>query len=152
MNKKIGLDIDGVICDFQSGMDEVAISLGIEPIWDAWSPRWFNQVWTLIKNDYDWWLNLPVLDRPHFNVEEYITGRSIPIEVTKEWLKRNGFPGAPVLMMEEKIVEHLDIFIDDKPEIFLSSTKVVLYDHVYNQHIDTKRRIKKLKEVDQILF
>jgi 5'(3')-deoxyribonucleotidase len=130
-NKRIGLDVDGVLSCFSAGVISRAKQLGLEDKFpttckdvDCWDmsdkfSSLMRDVWT----DEEFWLNLPVLKGSEFipfTPDCYITSRQVPSEVTKQWLDKNRFPEADVITVrrpEEKIQHilerNVDIFVDD---------------------------------------
>ena len=96
---KIGLDIDGVICDwFKPWCEKFGYN---EPhTWDFSyrnKEHFFEDMNQEQLNDF--YKNLSRLVNPddlNFEPHCYITARSVPIELTKTWLQANGFPTKPV--------------------------------------------------------
>lgn len=129
-SKKIGLDIDEVICDWVSAWKNY---------WDikeeilSWSfDRKIHERFELMKKDNvldNFYMSLKPLILPEelpFTPEVYITSRPVSTEVTKEWLDRSGFPQREVITVEkgsDKYKEilnlELDFFIDDKVSTFV---------------------------------
>lgn len=155
LNKPIvALDIDDVCLDFL-GAFEKRFGYKLNPYWNG-SYQISDQLKELQK-DKDFWVNLPVLNKPSFEPDLYITSRSIPIEWTMESLEKNGFPCAPVYAVpwnESKVAllkEHsVDILIDDKIQNFREATEngvfCYLMDAPHNKYYDVgHRRIKNLK-------
>lgn len=130
-NLKIGLDVDGVLSCFSSGVLKRAKELGLEASFptscekvDSWDmSEAFSRVMKDVWTDDQFWLDLPVLKGASplpFKPYCYITSRQIPSSVTKAWLDKNGFPEALVITVKnptEKLTyvkEHnLDLFVDD---------------------------------------
>jgi FMN phosphatase YigB (HAD superfamily) len=131
MNKKIGLDVDGVLACFSHGVIKRAKELNVSEHFpstclevDSWDmSEMFSYIMQDAWNQPKFWAELPPLKGAlplPFTPEVYITSRRIPGEVTKAWLKRNGFPEAPVITVSnpaEKLRHVLDldidIFVDD---------------------------------------
>lgn len=175
--KKIGLDIDDVIC---SWVEEWAKAQGV-PTPTCWNFDWdlpakfkaMRETTTLAGNktkpnsnnvnDLDlFYLGLPVKEKPEnipFIPECYITHRPVPREITESWLSNNGFPLKPVFQVnsrEEKLQValdmKLDIFVDDNFDTYMMMNRggicAYLYDALHNQRHDVGyRRIKSLKEL-----
>lgn len=124
---RIGLDIDEVICGWVG----------------AWTTRFGYNIpenWHFSYNNkthfesfspeelYDFYLNIAPIIKPEdipFEPHCYITSRSIPVEYTKEWIQRNGFPTRPVHCVpfdESKVTiakaAGIEVFVDDKFENF----------------------------------
>lgn len=156
---RIGLDIDEVLCDFVS---EWVIVHG-QSIPTSWRfDRDIKSKFELMKNNKDFWLNLPVKTSPddiHFEPACYITSRPIPVEWTEEWLDNNGFPAMPVYSCgngESKVEyakqEKLDIFVDDRYENFVELNQngicCYLFDAPHNQRYEVgHKRIKSISDL-----
>jgi uncharacterized HAD superfamily protein len=128
---RIGLDVDGVLSCFSSGVIKRAKLLGLEKEFpatcrevDCWDmSETFSKVMKEAWKDDEFWLNLPVLEGASplpFIPTVYITSRQVPSLVTKKWLDRNGFPDAPVITVShpsEKLAHikalNLDLYVDD---------------------------------------
>lgn len=115
----IALDIDDVVLDFKSAFEKRFGKLN--EYWDG--SYEISDDLNKIKNDKEFWTNLPVLNKPTFEPAMYITSRSIPVEWTKENLQKMGLPCAPVYCVpwnESKVAimkEHnVSVLIDDKPD------------------------------------
>jgi hypothetical protein len=166
--KRIGLDIDDVIC---SWVTEWANLQGI-PTPTCWNFDYelaekfkFMNVREenfLMSPLEEFYLNLPVKEDPKnipFIPECYITHRPVSKELTELWLKQNGFPLKPVFQVtnrEEKLQVakdmNLDIFVDDNFDTYMMMNRggicAYLYDALHNQRHDVGyRRIKSLKEL-----
>ena len=115
---RIGLDIDDCLAGF----------------WDAYCERFdtannphmlkdhiiTRNVQQTLSKERDFWLNLPVINRPDFIPELYCTKRVNNKAWTREWLRRNGFPDRPIYQMvyqhgnkADMIKGKVDVFIDD---------------------------------------
>lgn len=158
---KIGLDIDEVLCDWVGAWTE---KFGY-PIPKNWKFSYNNKNELNSFTDSElkeFFLKIPRKMNPDdipFEPFCYITSRSIPIEITKEWLRINGFSCAPVysLNWEESKVEiakksGIDIFVDDKYDNFVELNKAgiccYLYDTPHNERYSVgHKRIKSLKEL-----
>lgn len=129
--KRIGLDVDGVLACFSHGVIKRAKQLNVSEHFpencldvDSWDmSEMFSYVMQDAWKQEKFWLDLPPLDGAlplPFEPYVYITSRRVPALVTKRWLDKNGFPDAPVISVTnptEKL-EHaknlkLDIFVDD---------------------------------------
>lgn len=165
MNKlKYGLDIDNVCADFVKGM----FDWFDEPyrVVTEWDDPFIRKHYPIIMNDSKFWLGLPILSHPKdikFEVDCYITARSIPSEISMEWLYTHGFPIAPVFTVGVKecgshhskidvIKERgIDVFVDDAPKHWEEINDVgclcLLFCQPHNQHIFTSTRINSLKQV-----
>ena len=115
---RIGLDIDDCLAGF----------------WGAYCERFdtannphmlkdhiiTRNVQQILSKERDFWLNLPVINRPDFIPELYCTKRVNNKAWTREWLRRNGFPDRPIYQMyyqhgnkADMIKGKVDVFIDD---------------------------------------
>lgn len=115
---RIGLDIDDCLAGF----------------WDAYCERFdtannphmlkdhiiTRNVQQILSKERDFWLNLPVINRPDFIPELYCTKRVNNKAWTREWLRRNEFPDRPIYQMvyqhgnkADMIKGKVDVFIDD---------------------------------------
>lgn len=158
--RKIGLDIDGVLGDF---CKHIYVYLGQEPRGQThWNDPYIRENFDKVKNDPKFWATLPVLNPATdigFEPHCYITARSIDPKVTQEWLDRNGFPKAKLYCVgpgESKIQvakdSGIEIFVDDCYNNFYELTKAgiftYLFDAPYNQQYNVgHKRIKSLKEI-----
>lgn len=159
---KIGLDIDDVICDFvnpwtQKYGDRVPFN------WN-FSYKTMERL-ELTEDLIDFYLNLPPKISPEelpFEPHCYITSRTLPIEITQEWIERNGFPTVPVYCVDyghSKIdvakASGIDIFVDDRYENFVELNKAgictYLLTNEHNKRYDVGyKRINSLKELLQL--
>lgn len=158
-HKKIGLDIDGVICDFHKDYCEQ---------FDVPEPKsWachYNTKEHLEEatKTSDFYLALKPLISPDsipFEPHCYITSRSIPVEWTREWIYKNGFPTKPVYTVpfgaskvEVAKQSGIDIFVDDSYDNFVELNKAgictFLMDSSHNQRYNVGyKRIHSLKEL-----
>jgi len=155
---KIGLDIDEVLCDFVGGCIEKFPNMVDRSVY--WNDPHISANWEAIKDDKEFWLNLkPKVNHDELGFEPhcYITSRSIPSELTKQWLVKNGFPDVPIYSVghNESKVEvakksGIDIFIDDRFENFVELNNAgvccFLFDAPHNQRYDVgHKRLRNLK-------
>lgn len=158
---KIGLDIDEVLCDWVGAWTK---KFGY-PIPRNWSFSYNN------KNEFnsfsedelkEFYLNIPRKVSPDeipFEPHCYITSRSVPVEITKEWLRINGYACAPVYSLgwgESKVEiakqSGIDIFVDDRFENFIQLNKAGICTYLlsapHNERYNVgHKRIKSLKEL-----
>lgn len=144
----IGCDLDNVIFDFNIAY-ETKFGVKMNPYWKA--NYQMNEHLKELEQDKDFWINLPVLHKPSFEVDYYITARNIPVEWIEESLQKNGLPCAPVLtvpwdaskvnILKEK---GITIMIDDKYENYkeINSAGIFCYlmDAPNNQHYSVGHR------------
>ena len=138
----IGCDLDDVIFDF-TGSYEKRFNTKLS---DYWSGDYnMNTNLEQLKNEKDFWVNMPVKNRPSFEVDYYITARSIPVEWTEEAIQRNNLPKAPVYSLPWNVSKintlkelGVDIMIDDKYATFKECKEngifCYLMDAASNQH------------------
>lgn len=123
INKPIvGCDLDDVIFDF-TGSYEKRFNTKLSNYWNGD----YNMSKNLeqLKEEKEFWVNMPVKNRPSFEVDYYITARSIPVEWTKEAIQKNNLPKAPVYSLPWNVSKidtlkelGVDIMIDDKYSTF----------------------------------
>lgn len=165
-DKKIFIDIDGVLANFSLAYSDKAREMGLLNKDEVYEQRHWNfkyehgPVWEAIKNDEDFWLNIQPLCEPNFGFEPcgYVTSRNIPSEITQKWISKFNFPSVPVYTTngESKvpILKELgcDIFVDDYWGNFLEITKAgivcYLFDTTYNRKYNVGyKRITDLKQI-----
>lgn len=112
---RIGLDVDGVIADFNLGYYN---RFGTVPEKDWCITRNVNHI--LIK-EKAFWLGLPVIGRPNFVPSCYCSVRVNNHKWTKEYLKRHNLPDARLYQLKggwgtskyNTLKNKVDLFIDD---------------------------------------
>lgn len=116
----IGCDLDNVIFDFNIAY-ESKFGVKMNPYWNA--NYQMSEHLKELEQDKDFWINLPVLHKPTFEVDYYVTARNIPTDWIEESLQKNGLPCAPVLTVpwntsKVKILKekNVTVMIDDKYE------------------------------------
>lgn len=161
--KKIGLDVDELLCDWLGGWMKLK---GLKQRPTSWLfDRNIKETFdTMEKNDT---LNAFMLDlKPLLMPEDipfephcYITARRIPNEITTKWLDMYGFPTAPVYTVpagtsKVQVAKDsgLDVFIDDNYKNFVELNNAgilcYLYDQPHNHRYDVGfKRIYSLKEL-----
>jgi len=162
-SKRVGLDIDDVICDFVGGFAE-RFDLPNPNNW-AWSYKTKEHFKFLKDNPKElekFYLGLkPKISPLHIPFEPvcYITSRNVPQWITERWIEENGFPCVPIhtighdgSKVEIAVKERLDIFIDDRYDNFLELNKAgiftYLYDTSHNKRYDVgAKRIYSLKDL-----
>jgi uncharacterized HAD superfamily protein len=149
--KKIGLDIDGVVCNFLEGFYKW---FGKEYIpLDSWEDPFIEAHFHQIKDDKYFWLSLQPQINPsiiNFPIYCYITARPTKIEYSFKWLENKGFPTAPVFSSGIDGAIHnpkvdlinflgIEVFVDDKPQHYseinqYTNAKCFLMNHHTNIH------------------
>ena len=153
---KIGLDIDEVLCDFIGGVRE---EYGFK------EPNFWN--WTYSMKDIlkpskeldDFYLSLKPLVKPSdllFEPTCYITNRPVSVEITKQWIEKNGFPCVPIYSTTDKVKAakeaNIDVYIDDNYSNFVELNNAgvftLLLTRSHNKKYDVgMRRIDNLNDV-----
>ncbi len=143
VNKPIvSLDLDDTVFDFLGSYEAKTGS----KVSDYWSGD-YNMLDNLenLQKDKDFWVNMPVKHIPTFEVDYYVTARSIPEEWSLEAIQKNNLPKAKIYTLpwnesKVKILKDLniDIHIDDKYETFKeclnSGIFCYLMDAPHNKH------------------
>ena len=150
---KVGLDLDQTICDFMGPY----LKMFGKPTKDSIITK---HVMRDLRNNKDFWLNLPIINRPNFNVTLYCTARVNKKLWNKRYIYNNNLPTAPVyqvyghgLSKAPLIKGRVDVFIDDSVMHFedLNSKGIpcLLINSEFNQNYNTKYRIYSL-DIDEI--
>lgn len=159
--KKIGLDIDEVLCNW-TGAWCAKFGYPIPNNWhfsykqkehfQSFSPEELNE----------FYLNIPAKMKPEdipFEPHCYITSRSVPVELTQQWIQKNGFPTVPIYSIgfgnskvEVAKQSGIDWFVDDSYSNFAELNEAGictwLWDSPHNQqHNVGYKRIKSLKDL-----
>ena len=104
-----------------------------------------KNVCRVLKDDKDFWLNLPIKHRPNFDVFCYTTSRIIRKCWIKEYINKMELPNAPVYQVFGACLSKVpqlrrcgcDVHIDDSIKQFilanLSGIPTLLMDSPYNQ-------------------
>lgn len=158
---KIGLDIDGVLADFDKSLLAYYGESELKEI-NYWSePGIVNLFTDEIKNNPVFWATIEPLmyggDLP-FEPHCYITARSIDKKITQQWLDSNGFPKKPLYSVSvggSKVQAAkeagINIFIDDCYDNYVELNNAgictFLYTKSYNEKYNVgHRRIGSLQE------
>lgn len=157
---KIGLDIDGVLGDFNKHLMDYCGLDARNP--HSWSDPVFIESFEKVKKDSKFWLSMPMLTKPTdigFEPHCYITARSIDASVTEEWLNKNGYPAVPLYCVghdQSKVdvakSSGIDLFVDDRMENFVELNKAgictFLFDSPHNRKYEVGyKRIKQLNDL-----
>ena len=121
-NKKIGLDLDGVIFDFDTAYQK-RFNVKMNPYWAT--NYMMSEHLKELEGDKEFWINLPLLNKPKCEITAYVTSRSIPVEWIMESIEKNGLPCAPVVAVPwgaskvEALKDYnITCMVDDKWENF----------------------------------
>jgi len=157
---KIGLDIDGVLANFNSHIFKFSGKEHKEVT--HWNDPTIRELFEKVKHNSEFWSTIPALINPSdipFEPVAYVTARSIDQKITQAWLDNNNFPKAPLYCVgtdESKleIIKNLDIdiFLDDKFETFIELNRngicCFLMNASYNKKYNVGyKRIYNLKEL-----
>lgn len=160
-NKKVALDIDGVIADF-GGAIKNRNSIDNEPTAWYYSYKFKDtNMWQDLQRDKNFWVNdiQPYFDGSQLPFEPiaYVTHRHIPVEWCEEWLEKHNFPCVPVHVVggsKAAVLKEIgaEIFVDDKYDNFAelnnSGIFTYLYDQLWNRRYDVgHKRIYSLNEI-----
>lgn len=162
MKKRIALDIDGVLANFNYSFGK---KMGKNPENDI--TNWYysykvQDEFPKIKEDKDFWINMPTyFDYKEIGFEPYcyITHRPIPVKWTQEWIENQRYACAPVYSVvhtEEKVPIAkklgIEIMVEDKFENFINFNDngilCFLITRPWNEKFDVGHlRIKKLNDI-----
>lgn len=120
-NKVIALDVDGVLLCFYSKMCE-RFGMEMEKL-STWSCDWINEKFNEIKDDKEFWRDLPMITKPSeitFDFDYYVTALPPQQKDSRLFnLLTLGYPHKPIIVCDNKHETckrlNIDILIDDKP-------------------------------------
>ena len=148
---RISLDVDDCCADFL-GYFQQYFNTTLNPYWKG--SYKMEEMLNKIKDDKNFWLNIPVLHRPPVEVDLYVSSRGIPVEWTMEWLQNNGFPCAPVIHVpwnESKIDVHCDDKVQNYRDCIREGIFCYLVTAPHNTYLDVgSRRIESLLDLKGI--
>lgn len=118
----IACDLDDTILSFR---EEYEKRFGTK-LADYWNGDYnMSENLKTLQNEKDFWVNLPIKNRPTFEIDYYVTARSISNDWTQECIQKNNLPKAPIISVPWNVSKidvlksiKCDIFIDDKIETF----------------------------------
>lgn len=155
---RVFLDIDEVCANLLSGLEGFypQFNANAQNVYSLPDYIDFNILWKIPQ----FWLDLPVLDRPTITIAGYVSHRPFPVWITEEWLERNELPQQPVYHVNSsadkaELLQKLDchLFVDDKPETVLMCREyglnAVLYDQLWNRSYNINR-IYCLKDLEDL--
>ena len=158
MKLRTGLDIDNTVCNF------------IGPYLDRFGPPKSDSEITrnvnkILVNDKDFWMNLPIINRPNFIPTLYCTKRVHPKVWSKQFLIKSGLLLAPIYQVfsyttskAPRIKGRVDVFIEDSISNFidlnLKGIPCLLINDEYNQDWGPVGRIFSLdkEEIEESYF
>ena len=118
-----------------------------------------------LRKDRNFWINLPVLHRPNFDIHLYCTKRTSSKEYARKWLEINGFNRAPIYQCwfqygskAPLIKGKCDVFIDDSPSNFIDLNSkgipCLLMDGPHNRHLGPMLRIHSMdyEEIEEVYY
>lgn len=118
----IACDLDDVIFDF-TGSYENRFHTKLSDYWNC--DYNMSENLKILQNEKDFWINMPIKSDVPFEINYYVTARSIPLEWTQEAIQKNNLPKAPIYSLpwnESKIKTlkelNVDIMLDDKFETY----------------------------------
>jgi hypothetical protein len=168
---KIGLDIDGVLCNFVQGILDIGQSRGLSHFPKSWDvvDHWlicdgFVEVMKEVNMTAEFWLKLKPLPYSlplDFTPDCYITARPIESWVTQQWLDYWRFPKADLITVANPVDKlahiqerQLDIFIDDHyetiPQLRTAGVNAILFDAPYQRGHDVAA-LPKIKHLSEVL-
>ena len=152
-------DLDDVVFDF-TGAYESRFGVKLSDYWNGDYNMQENL--EILKSEKDFWVNMPVKTTIPFEVDYYVTARSIPIEWTQEAIQKNNLPKAPIysLQWNESKIKTLkklkcNIMLDDKFNTFKECKANGIFCYLVstpaNVHYDVgHHRIESLAELKNI--
>lgn len=161
---KIGLDIDGVLADFNLAWHELYPEFPSRP--DDYNhdkkmgQRFIDMKASGVLDNF--FLDIKPLIKPEdipFEPCCYITARPVDTKITEKWLNQHGFPKKPVITVGISISKidaakqnNVDIFIDDHYENFVELNNNGIFCYLYTASWNTKydvgdMRLNSLKDL-----
>lgn len=154
---RISLDLDGVLADFNSG-------------YLRRFKKWPNYDWAITRNvnnilihEREFWLNLPVLNKVEFIPKMYCSARVNPKRWSKQYLRDNGFPEAPLFQVNgyklskyKTLKGRCDVHIEDSMKNFLDLNSKGVPCLLYNEseEVSPILQIRSLEydEIEEVYF
>lgn len=163
-NKNIGLDIDGVLADFNMAWH--ILYPEVNPRANTWYlDKKIGERFKLMKKEGtldEFYSNIEPLIKPEellFEPTCYITARPVNSDVTEKWLSLHGFPTKPVVTVgisKTKIdaakENNVEIFVDDFYENFVELNNNGIFCYLYTAPWNLKydvghMRLNSLKDI-----
>ena len=168
--KRIALDIDGVICDFIYPALRL-VGIQEDEIQNFnWVPSYkLRHIWDDLKENKDFWINLPALVNPaelKFEPVAYVTSRPIPKEWCEEWIEKNGFSCVDVITLDNgghmsthadkaEVLKSLEIdtFVEDNFEQFVNLNSKGICTYLMDTPFNSKHDVgyKRIYHLNEIL-
>ena len=148
---RVSFDVDGVLCDFSRAYLQRF-------------KKWPNYDWAITRNvsnilihEREFWLTIPVLNRLSFTPRMYCSARVNPKRWSKQYLRDNGFPEAPLfqvpgykLSKAKTLKGRCDVHIEDSVKNFLDLNSkgipCLILNNETNAHLGPVLRIYSLDE------
>lgn len=157
INNNIGLDIDGVLADFNMAWHKLYPEVNPRP------DTWYCDDKILDRMKY--MKETSVLDKFYLNIEPlingndlpfepccYITSRPVSSEITKEWLNLYGFPDKPVITVDvgkSKVKaakeNNVNVFVDDHYNNFVELNKEGIVTYLYTASWNLKHDVGHMR-------
>ena len=154
---RISCDVDGVLADFSSGY------LRRFKKWPKCDWAISRNVANILIKERDFWLNLPVLNKLEFTPRMYCSARVNPKRWSKQYLRDNGFPEAPLFQVPgyklskyKTLKGRCDVHIEDSMKNFLDLNSKGLPCLLYNKSEDVSPilqiRSLDINEIEEVFF
>lgn len=161
---KIGLDLDGVLCDFTGAWNGLYPETCITPnswFFDRKIKERFDE---MSKNNKlnDFYLNMNPLIKANelpFEPHCYITSRPVSKEISEKWLDLHNFPAKKVISLDINVSKlkavndnNVEIFIDDSYENFVDLNNNGVFTYLFTAPWNSRynvghMRLNSLKEI-----
>lgn len=158
-NPIICCDLDDCIFDF-TGAYEKRFGVKLSSYWNGD----YNMSDNLksLQNDKDFWVNMPVKTEVPFEIDYYVTARSIPTEWTQEAIQKNNLPKAPIYSLPWNVSKidtlkelKCSVMVDDKYQTFKECKNNGIFCYLVttdaNKHYDVgHHRIENLMDLKNL--
>ena len=118
--KRVYLDIDGVLADFEKHfLHYLGLPLNHPTDWNDYR---FRENFKRIENDEKFWSGIPAIVSPEsldYPIAGYVTARPIHDSITNQWLAGKGFPSGDMINVGSQASKvkalsgKCDVFVDD---------------------------------------
>ncbi len=159
---KIGLDIDGVVADFEMHLYKwfnLPTNRAIK-----WDDERIMDNFKKIEDNEEFWLSIPAIAKQSdldFRPHRFVTARPIHNDWTTAWLKKQGFKDFELVTVgvdgkKSLHMDNLDVFVDDAIHNYLdvkdTPTKSLLLFCPHNRHYKTRDFIFHLNQIKQKFY